>query len=164
MRLFENILDLVLGGRSQTEGIGEGRLNLLTIETDGEIEDVDIFKSAYPGATSLRLPGQATPNVSTHSFLGLSQTTAARDRQRLQTNAGLCDTCRRCPVGKICGGGTASHRFSSARGFDNPSVYCRDLLRLITHIGARVGLSLRPLLAEGLAQRATAFMMSGSTR
>jgi uncharacterized protein len=162
MRLFENILDLVLGGHSQTEGVGEGRFNLLTIETDGEIEDVDIFKSAFHGAASLTILGHATPNVSTHSFYEVSRTPTARDRQRLHSNAGLCDVCRQCPVGRICGGGIASHRFSVTRGFDNPSVYCRDLYRLITHVGTRVGLSLQPLLAEGLVRFVGAYATGGS--
>ena len=39
---------------------------------------------------------------------------------------------------KICGGGYFPHRYRSGSGFRNPSVYCADLQRVITHIAARV--------------------------
>jgi sulfatase maturation enzyme AslB (radical SAM superfamily) len=44
--------------------------------------------------------------------------------------------CQTCPVVKVCGGGYIPHRYSAARKFDNPSVYCRDLEKLIRHIHA----------------------------
>jgi uncharacterized protein len=50
----------------------------------------------------------------------------------------LCAQCRGCPVRAVCGGGYLPHRYSSRNGFDNPSVYCRDLMKLIVHIQARV--------------------------
>ncbi|MGW2213822.1 hypothetical protein ACWCSD_02440, partial [Nonomuraea sp. NPDC001684] len=34
----------------------------------------------------------------------------------------------------ICGGGLYPHRYREGSGFRNPSVYSRDLYRLITHI------------------------------
>ncbi|WP_442788667.1 hypothetical protein [Dactylosporangium sp. NBC_01737] len=33
-----------------------------------------------------------------------------------------------------CGGGLFAHRYSADRGFDNPSVYCPDLMERIQHI------------------------------
>lgn len=155
LRLFENILDLLLGGHSQTEGIGEGVLNLVTIETDGEIEDVDILKAAFSGAASLGTPA---PNVSTHSFAEVSHSTAVKKRHLLLSHEGLCKTCQDCPIGKVCGGGMVSHRFSRELGFDNPSFYCRDLFRLITHIAKCVGKSLEPLVADGFVRRASGFL------
>ena len=46
--------------------------------------------------------------------------------------------CRACPVMDICGGGLYPHRYREGAGFRNPSVYCADLLRLITHVQERV--------------------------
>jgi uncharacterized protein len=34
----------------------------------------------------------------------------------------------------VCGAGLYPHRYRSATGFRNPTVYCQDLYRLITHI------------------------------
>jgi uncharacterized protein len=39
---------------------------------------------------------------------------------------------------RVCGGGYLPHRFSKANGFDNPSVYCADLLKLIEHIASAI--------------------------
>jgi hypothetical protein len=50
--------------------------------------------------------------------------------------AGLNATCRRCSVVRGCGGGLYAHRCRSRAGFDNPSVYCGDLEKIITHIRA----------------------------
>jgi sulfatase maturation enzyme AslB (radical SAM superfamily) len=47
---------------------------------------------------------------------------------------GLCEACRACPFHDVCGGGYLPHRYSTERGFSNPTVYCRDLWKLITHV------------------------------
>jgi hypothetical protein len=46
----------------------------------------------------------------------------------------LSKTCVSCDIAGICGGGLYPHRYRSGSGFRNPSVYSRDLYRLITHI------------------------------
>ena len=38
----------------------------------------------------------------------------------------------------MCGGGLYAHRYKAGNGFGNPSVYCPDLQRIITHIMAAV--------------------------
>lgn len=149
LRLFENLMDVLLGGRSQTEGTGEGHLNLLTIETDGEIEDVDLMKAAYEGGGRFISTGQA-PTIHSTKLQALAQTSGALERHRLHTFAGLSKTCRQCPARIGCGGGFLSHRWSSARGFDNPSVYCRDLFELIRHIHGRLAETLLPSPATGI--------------
>ena len=57
---------------------------------------------------------------------------------RQQGPAGLCQTCQECPVVTSCGGGLYPHRYRSGNGFANPSVYCADLLKLISHISSRL--------------------------
>jgi uncharacterized protein len=44
-----------------------------------------------------------------------------------------------------CGGGLYPHRYRSGSGFRHPSVYCADLMRLITHVRDRVGADLNLL-------------------
>jgi len=46
----------------------------------------------------------------------------------------LAGQCRACPVHPVCGGGLYAHRYRQGTGFLNPSVYCPDLLTLISHI------------------------------
>jgi uncharacterized protein len=50
----------------------------------------------------------------------------------------LCKQCSHCPVRHVCGGGFLPDRYSKATGFNNPSVYCADLMKVITHIQNRV--------------------------
>jgi len=146
MRLFENLIDVLLGGRSQTDGTGDGSFNLVTIETDGAIEDVDLFKAAYAGAPSLGLPSLPVPTVFNTSFAELTSWSTVIERHRLNRIEGLCGTCKLCPAVQACGGGFVPHRWSSDGGFSNPSVYCADLYKLSAHVNRKLGVALRPLL------------------
>ncbi|GAA4194275.1 FxsB family radical SAM/SPASM domain protein [Microbispora amethystogenes] len=138
VRLFGEIIHLLLGGWSASEQVGLSPAAMVVVETDGEIEQSDLLKSAYEGA------GNTGLHVATHSFddLLLLPGTAARQIGALA----LAAECAGCPVGGICGGGLYAHRYRHGSGFQNPSVYCPDLLALIRRIGAAVqaDLSARP--------------------
>ena len=153
IRLFENLLDLILGGHSQTEGSGDGQLNLLTIETDGAIEDVDLMKAAFSGAGAMHDAAGCRATVFTHSFADLSTAPEFLERDRLHSFRGLCSDCRKCPIMRVCGGGILAHRWSKARRFDNPSVYCQDRTKLIRHIENVVGSELQGLVQDGLVEK-----------
>ncbi|GAA3135309.1 hypothetical protein GCM10010466_27670 [Planomonospora alba] len=126
IRLFGEIIHLLLGGVSASEHVGLSPAAMVVVETDGGIEQSDFLKSAYHGA-----PGTGL-HVARDSFddVLLLPSIAARQIGELA----LADACRRCPVSRVCGGGLYAHRYREGRGFANPSVYCPDLLRLITHI------------------------------
>ena len=47
--------------------------------------------------------------------------------------------CRKCSLLAVCGGGMPLYRWSSDRGYDNPSVYCHDHAIFIRHAVARLG-------------------------
>lgn len=130
IRFFEEIINLVLGGRSHVESIGLTPVNLIVVEADGTLEQVDSLKAAFDGAPATGL------NVFDHSFDAALEHPAVAARQ-LGLD-GLCATCLRCPVRDVCGGGLYPHRYRAGTGFLNPSVYCPDLLRLITHIHLRL--------------------------
>ena len=82
---------------------------------------------AYQGAPETGL------NVFSHSLDMVAQHPGIVARE--QGIDGLCQTCRECPVVSSCGGGLYTHRYRAGRGFGNPSVYCADLLSLISHVG-----------------------------
>ncbi|MEV6040813.1 FxsB family cyclophane-forming radical SAM/SPASM peptide maturase [Nonomuraea sp. NPDC052116] len=135
VRLFDEIIHLLLGGESATEQIGLSPAAMIVIETDGEIEQSDLLKSAFEGAGSTGL------HVTRDSFddLLLLPFTAARQIARLDP----APECAACEVGMICGGGLFAHRYRAGNGFHNPSVYCADLLRLIKHVGRTVQADVR---------------------
>jgi uncharacterized protein len=135
IRLFDETLQLILGGDSATEAIGGGPAAFAVVQTDGGIEAVDSLKSAYHGA-----PSTGT-SVFTHSFdEALNHTLFAVLRSGREA---LCATCLACPVVAVCGGGQYAHRYRAGDGFGHPSVYCADLSRLIGHIAGRVYSDLR---------------------
>ena len=155
IRTFDSILSMLAGGPSFTEALGLEPAGLAVVETDGSYEQVDSLKAAFDGA-----PGTGT-NVFEHDLDTVARHPGIQARQ--QGIAGLCETCRRCPVVNTCGGGLYTHRYKSGREFDNPSVYCADLLQLITHIDGNrpavtvglPGIPAHALAAEDLAALAT---------
>lgn len=130
IRLFEELMTGVLGGSMRTESVGLAPSTLAVIETDGSIEQSDSLKVAYDGAPETGL------DVFRHTLDDVLD--QPRIRQRQSGAAGLGPTCGRCPLLAVCGGGLFTHRYASANGFHNPSVYCADLAALILHIRARV--------------------------
>jgi uncharacterized protein len=141
IRFFESIVRLLFGGTSRTEAVGLAPIDLLTVETDGSIEQTDTLKTAGPGmaATGLDVWRHEFDDALLHPGL------LARHGGR----AVLAAPCRRCPVVSTCGGGLYAHRFRIGTGFANPSVYCADLYRLIDHIHRRLRGELRDLDRAG---------------
>lgn len=130
IRLFEEIMHLLLGGASGSEIVGLAPAQMVVIETDGSIEQEDTLKIAYAGATRTDLHVARDP---LDAALLLPQIVARQIGIRA-----LSARCRACPVRAVCGGGLYSHRYGEGTGFLNPSVYCPDLLALIGHIRDRM--------------------------
>ncbi|HEX3514601.1 MAG TPA: FxsB family cyclophane-forming radical SAM/SPASM peptide maturase [Trebonia sp.] len=130
IRTFDSIIATLAGGDSRTEALGLAPVRMVVVETDGSYEQADSLKVTYDGAPSTGL------DVFTHSL------DSVMDHPGIATRQGgigdLSATCQQCPVVSSCGGGMYAHRYKSGSGFDNPSVYCADLLKLISHIGERL--------------------------
>ncbi len=139
IRTFESVLSALNGGPSLTEALGLTPATLVVIETDGSYEQVDSLKTAFDGApaTGLNVFADAVDAASDHPGIVARQ----------QGLAGLSQACQACPVVSSCGGGLYAHRYDTGSNFDNPSVYCRDLFKLITHIRNR----LRQVSTQGRA-------------
>ena len=130
IRTFDSVLSTLAGGKSFTEALGLEPATLAVVETDGSYEQVDSLKAAFDGA-----PDTGT-NVFDHDLDAVARHPGIQARQ--QGIAGLSTTCQQCPVVASCGGGLYTHRYRTGSGFDNPSVFCTDLLKLITHIGGHL--------------------------
>lgn len=137
IRLFSELIQLVLGKPSGVDGLGTAASTLVVIDTDGAIKQLDSLSSAYPGAADTGL------HITTYSLSEalIHPTTIAR---QIGT-AALPAECLACPALELCGGGLYPHRFRHGEGFRNPSVYCADLLRLTTHVRDRVRADVRCL-------------------
>ena len=133
IRTFDSIIRTTNGGDSLTEALGLGPSDLVVIETDGSYQQADSLKTAFDGApaTGLTVFDDSLDAVTQHQGIAARQ----------QGLAGLSSTCQTCPVVTSCGGGLYAHRYRTGAGFENPSVYCADLLKLITHVRSQTRLA-----------------------
>lgn len=100
---------------------------VLVIETNGEIEAIDSLKACGHGFTKTGL------NIKKNNFQDIQHTSLGKLYFN-DFNTKLCTQCLECPLNEICKGGRLVHRYSKKNGFNNPSVYCNDLIKLIAHI------------------------------
>jgi uncharacterized protein len=104
-------------------------IDALIVESDGGIEIDDTLKTSFSGASSLGF------NIFNDSFDNvLESSSILRWREAMEPAPQCCD----CSIYQVCRGGHVSHRYSQARGFANPSVYCLDLKAFISHIRSRI--------------------------
>ena len=135
IRIFQTLLGLIIGSKTLVETFGTDPVDLVVVESNGEIEAVDSLKAVFDGATELGY------DIRIHSFDEVARHVGVKARQA--GVQGLCDTCRICDLVRVCGGGYYPHRYSEENGFQNPSIYCRDIAKLIRHIQKSITASLR---------------------
>ena len=105
IRLFESLIDLLLGGSSTSEAVGLSPSDLITIETNGAIEQGDALKTTEEGMAATGL------HVRSATFDDAVAPPVFRARQ--SGLSGLSATCRACPIVRVCGGGLYAHRYQA---------------------------------------------------
>ncbi len=131
VRIFVDIIRKLLKGEAISEAVGNRPENYLVIDTDGTIQANDALKVTAEGIPESGLNVLSSSFEDLHAGLPLV-------KRLLEEGLPLATQCQTCAEREVCGGGTAPNRFSVAKGFDNPSIWCRDLLGLIGHIRRRV--------------------------
>lgn len=132
IRMFDDTLKLCLGGISQKEGRGRSRYGILIIETDGEIRKNDTLRASFEGADRFSARWNVTDTslatvLSSQEYLSYTNMQLPVSRE-----------CMDCSLLDVCGGGMPLYRWSADRGYDNPSVYCRDHALFIHHAVSRL--------------------------
>ncbi|SFQ80078.1 radical SAM protein [Hymenobacter arizonensis] len=140
--IFEIMIALIIGiEEAGNDHFGMRENGVLVIETNGGIEATDPMKACGHNFTKEGM------SVYTNTLAQAMKTPLAimysEGHQR------LCQECQVCPVKQVCGGGYVVHRFRQENLFDNRSVYCSDLLKMITYIQNRIRI-LDPSLSEHL--------------
>ena len=125
IRVLDDMLKVLLGGSVSKEGLGVTDFGILIIDTDGTLMKNDTLKSTYNGADKFAEP-VTIHDTDLLTFLVSAE--FARYRAMQQPTSIKCQT---CPQLHVCGGGMLLHRWATANGFDNESVYCADQLHLI---------------------------------
>lgn len=124
---FESLVKMVMG----VEGIGNQLIGkqtngVVVLETDGSIEVVDSLRACFEGITRNEI------NIHSNTIEDLFENDTFQVYYKAHDN--VCEQCLNCPVYDICGGGFLGHRYSDENGFDNPTMYCKDMVRLISFI------------------------------
>ena len=140
---FWNIGRVILGGTSEIDTIGNPPARYAFVEADGSIEGLDVLRVCGEGMAGTGL------NVRDASFSDLARVSLLH-RQTLFEGMPLPEGCRACPERDTCAGGYLPHRYSRARGFDNPSVWCADLLKVFALIRERLGVTVDETSARRL--------------
>ena len=135
VRYVHAILKGVLGGNSHLESIGYGPIQTCAMMTDGALEPLDVLRIAGYQTTRTEV------SILTHTFQDV--TADPLWRRAFEQASNLCDTCKSCEYRLACGGGFLPHRWSTERGYDNPSVYCDDLKDIFGHVWQRVAPAIR---------------------
>jgi len=134
IQIFESIIGLVFGGTKASDDLGGGSNGIIVIESDGTIEPVDVLKICGDRFTKTSF------NVMTSDIKDVHESELVRIYQA--GRRALCKKCQECPIEAVCGGGYLPHRYSAINGFDNPSVYCQDLMKLIAHVQMKIVMAL----------------------
>ncbi|WP_299109046.1 radical SAM protein [uncultured Tenacibaculum sp.] len=121
--LFLGLLNSLMRINDQTKN----ESTVLVIETNGEIEAIDSLKACGNGFTKTGL------NINKHDFHDIGQTPLG-NLYFNDFNSKLSAKCQQCPLNEICKGGRLVHRYSKEKGFNNASIYCNDLIKLIAHV------------------------------
>jgi uncharacterized protein len=133
---LRNMARIIMGGSSRIETVGNEPPLYVFVESDGEMEGLDNLRACKDGMTKINL------NVGNNDFQEILQTETMHGKA-IYEGMPLPEGCRSCPERDTCAGGYLPHRYSSSRGFDNPSVWCADLLKIFTHIRSRLGVTVQ---------------------
>jgi uncharacterized protein len=125
--LFWNMIRLVMGADGHLDILGNERLPFVFIQPDGAIECLDVLGVCGADVPKIGL------NVLTNDFADIANASEFH-RSTIFVGTHLPGKCRSCTERNTCGGGYLPHRYSSGSDFDNPSVWCADLLAFFRHI------------------------------
>jgi uncharacterized protein len=129
-----NVARVILGGDSIIETIGNRPPAYVFVETDGEMEGLDSLRVCKEGASQIGLNVLSAGFHEIVSVYGMHGTAIFRGMP-------LPGACRGCAEEGTCAGGYLPHRYSAAGAFDNPSVWCADMLKLFAHLRLRLGVT-----------------------
>lgn len=127
IRFFSDIFRLILGDSPKCDAFGGGPMPYLIIETDGSIQANDALRVCEESI------GETGLNVRTHTFDQLDRARSLA-RYLLAGTIPKPDACHSCSELSTCGGGYMPHRYSRERMFNNPSVWCADILKLFAYM------------------------------
>ena len=127
--IFVGYINVILGF-ANFDDVNSNELKSLIIETNGEIEPIDSLKACGQEFT------KTNKNIKENDLDAIFESSLGS--LYFNESMQVCSQCKDCPIFEICLGGRLVHRFDKKNGFDNPSVYCEDMVKFICHIQNRL--------------------------
>lgn len=126
MRFFKTLIQLIVGEEVGDQMIGLKKNGVAVLETNGNLEVADSIRACYEGITRNEI------NIHTHEIDAVLEDPLFDIY--INSHQMVNEKCLNCPIYEICGGGFLLNRYSNENGFDNPTIYCHDMIKLVTHI------------------------------
>ncbi len=114
---------------AQQQNSGAGYISTVTLLTDGTLEATDDLRGAAGLAPS-------KINIKTDKLQQVCEDPLWQEIYHSSLN--LSEKCLSCEFKDACAGGPMATRWSDKNRFDNPSVYCDDLFKIMTHMKKRL--------------------------
>jgi uncharacterized protein len=134
IRFFDDIVRLLLGGKGTKEGQGINPYGILIFETNGEIRKNDTLRSSFDGADFFT----ARWNVCDINISDVLSSSEFSEYAHMQIP--ICESCKTCEHESVCGGGMPLYRWGEIHGYNAPSIYCHDHMKIINLVKERLEL------------------------
>lgn len=127
--VFTEVVRTIIHGKGASDWFPGLPPNYLLVGSDGYYEGLDTLKVADSAGRELGLSicEHSIIDALSHPFISF----------RGSENA-LPDDCRSCPISDWCCGGSYPSRHGRGNGFNNSSIYCRDMKKIFLEIGSSV--------------------------
>ena len=130
VRFLMSLIRSVLGAEANSDSFGYGPLHTISLGTNGTLEPNDVLRIAGSKRTATKT------DIRSSSLDDVINEAAWQEAYNSALS--LCSQCETCKYRNECGGGHLAHRWSRERSYDNPTVYCNDMIRMFDHVKARV--------------------------
>lgn len=126
IRFFKTLIYLILGEQVGDQMLGKLTNGVAILETNGGIEVSDSIRACYEGITRNDL------NIFKNHIEELHNDPLFD--VYFNSHKMVAESCLNCLISEICGGGFLGNRYSNLRGFNNPTIYCHDTVKLVSYI------------------------------
>lgn len=127
MRIFEDAMQAFVTRNPKTDWFGKKNVSYIVVNTNGEIDYLDILKAIGSNSATFR---NINANIS-NSSIEQAELNAYKLFDKYKINE-LPKDCYNCQISDICHGGYLTHRFSQQNLFANKSVACKAITGLFS--------------------------------
>ncbi|WP_333863642.1 radical SAM protein [Sphingobacterium sp.] len=126
IRFFHAMIQVILGMGVGFDPFGKNYGDTIVVESNGDIQTNDGLRSCKNGITITNL------NILFNELAEIKNNPLGN--LYINNHFSLSYICSKCPLESVCSGGYLVNRYSSKNGFDNESVFCKDMIKFISHV------------------------------